>query len=168
MSHQLALALAIPLLARTILGAPQATQASFRIIPISGPYYNPGSLVEAMPSVFFAVGGGGPSYVFSLTPKGTTTQIASFPSGILLYNLITASNGLVYGLEYGPTATNVFSVGRSPNTLTSYAPQSIIGNFTQNLPDGTLLGVGLQFSPGSTYLFKSDLQGNITPIYQFP
>jgi uncharacterized repeat protein (TIGR03803 family) len=52
--------------------------------------------------------------------------------------------------------------------LVTYSQQTICGDLNQGLPDGTLLGVGTQGSTGFYYVFKSDLQGNITPIYQFP
>lgn len=146
--------------------SPDAAHANFRVVAIMGQYQQPVGLAEGAPGTFYSIGGG---YAFSITSRGVTTQLGAFPNGYSLDVLTSASNERFYGTVAGAggSVINVFSVNSKPNSLISYAQQAIYGTLTQNLPDGALLGTGADQSTGVFDLFKSDLQGNVTPIYRF-
>jgi uncharacterized repeat protein (TIGR03803 family) len=162
-----ALALPLAVLATALPPATGTSQVSFRVIAVMGQYQQPAGLAEGDPEVFYSTGGG---YAFSINSRGTTSQLAAFANGYNLYVMVSASNGRFYSSLYafGGSVVNLFSVSAKPNSATSYSQQSITAVLTQNLPDGALLGTGGGQSSGLFYLVKSDLNGDLTPIYQFP
>jgi len=164
-----AIGVPLALAGAALFGAPAPAQPKFRVVSAMGQYIGPVGLAEGTPGVFYTFGGGGPEWAISVTSSGTITQLAAFPLGYLVYPIVSASNERYYGSTYNAGANNVFSVSAKANSLISYPQQAISPVFTQNLPDGTLLAVGGDLSTGGTaYIVKSDLQGNIAPIYQFP
>jgi uncharacterized repeat protein (TIGR03803 family) len=148
-----------------------ADEGTFRIVPYSGQYGPPNGLTEGSPGVFYSNGGSANQAVFSVTPQGATSILATFTtSHYIQAPLVSAANGRFYSaISYAHNPVNAFSVGPAPDSLQLYPPQTLDPMPTRNLPDGTLLGiaVALSSSPAS-YLVKCDLEGNTTTIYQFP
>jgi uncharacterized repeat protein (TIGR03803 family) len=146
-------------------------EGTFRIVPYSGQYGPPNGLTEGSPGVFYSNGGSANQAVFSVTPQGATSILATFTtSHYIQAPLVSAANGRFYSaISYAHNPVNAFSVGPAPDSLQLYPPQTLDPMPTRNLPDGTLLGiaVALSSSPAS-YLVKCDLEGNTTTIYQFP
>src|SRR5260370_258871 len=81
--------------------------------------------------------------------------------------MVSAANGRFYSsVELSSYPANVFSVTSQPDTAKFYPPQSLGPILMQNVPDATRLGTAVK---GTTwYIATSDLNGNVTPIYQFP
>jgi uncharacterized repeat protein (TIGR03803 family) len=146
------------LLAGASTAAP--SQITYRFVVDAGYYQQPTALTELLPLVFYSYGA--TEVAFSVTPQGQLTSIANFGPSLLQHPFVTAANGLAYTT----TGSNIVSVGSSPGTKRVYAPQSMAAYLTGNLPDGSLLGYGA--SDTNSYLVKSDLQGNVTPFFQFP
>jgi hypothetical protein len=68
-----------------------------------------------------------------------------------------------------PVTINAFSVTSAANSKQLYSAQNVGFEATQNLPDGTLLGVADTISANSSwFVAKSDLAVNVTTIYSFP
>jgi uncharacterized repeat protein (TIGR03803 family) len=134
-------------------------------------YSQPGGLIEGSPGMFYSVAllaGTGSPAVFSVTAKGSTLTLTSFPSG---YNFsgfpVSGPNGRFYdGVEYLSDPGNLFSVTVVPG-VQQYPTQAIRPGLTQNLPDGTFLGAGNKPGTGWSVLI-SDQDGNVTAIYSFP
>jgi uncharacterized repeat protein (TIGR03803 family) len=168
--QNLTVALPLVALAAALSAADAPARSQFRVVAAFGAYSQPGGLAEGDPDVFYSFGGTAPDYAFSVTAGGTLTQLAAFPNGYIVLPLVSASNARFYGMVVGGggSVCNAFSVDSHANSLISYSQQAICGSLNQSLPDGTMLGVGLQESTGAYSVFKSDLQGNVTPIYQFP
>jgi uncharacterized repeat protein (TIGR03803 family) len=105
---------------------------------------------------------------FTVTTQGTKTIITSFPSG---YNLqswfIGAANGRFYSaVEQGAAPAEVFSITAAAGSRQTYSAQDLVPILIQGLPDGKLLGTAVW---GTTwYIATSDLNGRVTPVYQFP
>jgi uncharacterized repeat protein (TIGR03803 family) len=158
-------------------GAPSiAAQATYRVVAYS-PYSEPGGIVEGTPGVFYSQAYG--NYVIQVTVQGAVTTIAAFPlqtEGIS--SPVSAANGRFYatvgtsgeGTGHGST-TNVFSVGSEPGSLQNYPDQSLAASFAENLPDATLLanaGPLAWSGVRPSYLAKGDLNGNVTPFFEYP
>ncbi|MGO4879238.1 MAG: choice-of-anchor tandem repeat GloVer-containing protein [Bryobacteraceae bacterium] len=160
-------ATALSALGSALCAGPEPARANFRVVAPMGQYQQPVGLAEGAPGVFYSIGGG---YAFSITSRGTTSQLGAFPNGYNLFLVASASNEQFYGMVAGAGSSviHAFSVSSKANSLVSYAQQAIYGSLTQNLPDGSLLGTGGDQSTGASYLFSLSTQGNVTPIYQFP
>jgi uncharacterized repeat protein (TIGR03803 family) len=110
--------------------------------------------------------------IFSLTTKGVITYLATIqdPPYILESVPVGAANGLLYASYESVSNTggsaNVFSVGAGGG-MQVYPAQSLPISFSQNLPEGTLLGTAYQFSNALWDVARSDLAGNVTSVYQF-
>jgi uncharacterized repeat protein (TIGR03803 family) len=155
----------------TLAAAPPkaANVGTFRIISTLPDYSTPGGLVEGSPGIFYSaaqLAGTGSFAVFSVTIKGVTKTLASFPSG---YNFsgppVAGPNGRLYdGVGYQGTG-NMFSVAAGSG-VQEYPTQAIVPSLTQNLPNGNFIGAG----SGATGwdLATCDLRGIVTPVYSFP
>jgi len=146
-------------------------QTTFRVVA-TFPEYVPNGLTEGSPGVLYTAAaseqGGGSA--FSVTTQGTITTLAIWPGGYNIESglMVSAANGQFYSVvEYSDYPANVFSVTSAPDSGTFYPGQSIDPALTQNLPDGKLLGLGVD----SSFLFhviECDLHGTVTSIAQFP
>ena len=148
-----------------------ADQGTFRNVPYTIQYGPPNGLTEGSPGVFYSNAGSANQAVFSITPQGANSILATFPtSHYIQAPLVSAANGRFYSaVSYAHNPVNSFSVGPAPGSLQLYPAQTIDPMPTQNLPDGGLLGVAVALSPSPPYyLVKCDLEGKVTTIYQFP
>jgi uncharacterized repeat protein (TIGR03803 family) len=148
-----------------------ADQGTFRIVPYTIQYGPPNGLTEGSPGVFYSNGGSANQAVFSITPQGATSILATFPtSHYIQAPLVSASNGRFYSaVAYAHNPVTPFSVGAAADSLQLYPTQTLDPMPTQGLPDGTLLGIAVALTSSPPYyLIKCDLAGNATTIYQFP
>jgi uncharacterized repeat protein (TIGR03803 family) len=148
-----------------------ADQGTFRIVSYTNQYGPPNGLTEGSPGVFYSNGGSANQAAFSITTQGANSILATFPtSHYIQAPLVSAANGRFYSaVAYMNNPVNAFSVGPAPGSLQLYPPQTIDPMPTQNLADGTLLGIAVALSPNPVYyLVKCDLNGKVTTIYQFP
>jgi uncharacterized repeat protein (TIGR03803 family) len=151
------------------IGAGSDGTPAFRVISYMDRYDQPVGIVEGAPGIFYSNAGASPPVAFSFNRQGAITILAKFSSGEhILGPLVSASNGRFYSAVQrgGSTPPVEFSVAAAADTKQVYAPQSLSPMLTQSLPDGTLLGVA--FSSGPYHLVRSDLDGRVTSIYQFP
>jgi uncharacterized repeat protein (TIGR03803 family) len=147
------------------LFASAAATPTFRII------YNSGAdgLNEVLPQFFFASAGG--QQVFTITSRGAVTVVATPPSGYFIEGPpVLAANGRAYSFVTAMqrSSLEVYSVTRHPSSLRTYPAQSFAPGFALGLPDGKILARAGVPSSGSSYLAEGELDGTITPIYQFP
>jgi hypothetical protein len=147
-----------------------SAQVTFRVITYVNQLQQPMGITEGSPGVFYSVGGSANRAVFSITAQGVKTVLAGFPASHGITPVVSAANGRFYSaVTYMLNPVSVFSVTPAPGSEQIYSPQILFPEFTQNLPDGMLLGVaGTLSSTPTYYLAKCDLQGNLTTIYQFP
>jgi hypothetical protein len=68
---------------------------------------------EGSPDVFYAISAGGPNYVLSYTPKGSSTQLASFPAGHNISPVISAPNQRFYGSVDYAVGKSIGAAGRN-------------------------------------------------------
>ncbi|HUE00008.1 MAG TPA: choice-of-anchor tandem repeat GloVer-containing protein [Bryobacteraceae bacterium] len=148
-----------------------ATQPKFQVLYNPIQYGQPTSITQFAPSAFFWAN---PYYILSLSiPSGAVTQLAAAPNGCATCGLsfpVTASNGRGYALLSGNSSDPVYSLSfdLKPNSAIDYPAQTFAEVFVVNLPDGRLLGFGVDGSPGY-YIVTSDLNGNTTPLnHRFP
>jgi hypothetical protein len=127
--------------------------ATFRTVYyMQSPYQQPGGLIEGSPGILYSQADG--LVIFSLTIKGVITYLATIqdPPYILESVPVSAANGSFYAFYESVSNTggsaNVFSVGAGGG-MQVYPAQSLAISFSQNLPDGTLLGTAYEFSVGS-------------------
>ncbi len=155
----------------SLIAAHAATQPVFHVISNLAGYDQPGGLLEGSPGVFYsegAVPGSTIQLAFSITSQGVATTLASFQGNAVNIQslLVSASNGRFYStVETSSEPATVFSVNASPGSQQVYALQNFVPSFSQNLPDGVLLGVA---GGNADYLVTGSLDGVVTPIYQFP
>lgn len=146
-----------------------AAVATLRVVYNLQQYFQPAGLLEGAPGVFYSLAGSG--VVFSVTSQGSATILGSFSTAFLLQSLLVSGPNRLFYSSVGssnPLPTyDVFSVTSVPGGQKIYTAQSINPELTQNLPDGTLLGSGVDGSY-LWHLIRSDLSGNITSLYQFP
>src|SRR5215469_8059789 len=160
--------LALPLIMASgrCIAADANGSVQFRIVTYERDHGPPIGLVEGMPGVFYTTSGGYEA-AYSVTTQGVQTILATLP-GLELFRgpFVSADNGAFYaGLYYGSNGTYAIIAVTSVPGLTTYPTQTIAPEFTQNLPDGTLLGLA---GSGSVYsLIRASLEGVMTPIYQF-
>ncbi len=148
-----------------------ADQGTFRIVPNTNPYGPPNGLTEGSPGVFYSNGGTANQAAFSITAEGANSILATFPaSHYIQAPLVSAANGRFYSsVAFTRDLVHAFSVGPAPDSLQLYPPQDLDPMPTQNLPDGTLLGIAVALSSNPAYsLVQCDLDGNAKTIYQFP
>jgi len=138
-------------------------------------YEQPSGIAEGAPGVFYVTADG--VVLFSVTGQGVARDLAIFhnPPDTLAPTPVTAANGLIYssfetggGAKEGYCSSTVFSVGPTAGSQQNYDPSGYSPQFSQNLPDGFLLGWAARCSDGSFHLVKSDLSGAVTSLYQFP
>jgi uncharacterized repeat protein (TIGR03803 family) len=161
--------IALVLFTTTFSAAQSNAQATFRVIAYMHQFGPAIGITEASPGVFLSAGGQGDQFAFSITPQGAITTLAKFPTGYNLHSaLVAAGNGKFYSsIELSLNPPTVFSVRPTPMSKHVYPPQQFAPSFTANAPDGTLLGIG--FGPSNLpYLVKTDPNGVVTPIHQFP
>jgi hypothetical protein len=146
-----------------------AAGPNFHVITYFNQLGSPVGLVEGSPGVFFSLGAGDPQRVFTITPDGSRTVIATFTSSQSGGGPLVAGddNRFYSTVEYPAHAGGLFSVSSAPGSRKIYPVQAVNPGLTQNLPDGNLLGIAT--GPlGAFYLATSDLNGNVTAFYQFP
>ena len=144
-----------------------AAPVTLRVITTMNRYYGPIGAVEESPGVFyFATNGSG---VFSITTSGTKTFLTAFQNGYLIESpLVSGWDGRLYSMvQHTVQTANAFSVAGTQGRVI-YGSQNYVASFTQNLPDGSLLGVGASTQTFQQCLVRSDLQGVVAPFYQFP
>jgi hypothetical protein len=156
----------LALSAVAMAAAPAAGQATYRIVANMVHYAQPGQLTEVWPGTFYSQASS--EVAFSVTTKGKLTTLASFSSQNLIgAPFIPGPNGRFYDSSGGSGTAYMISLGKEPNTLKTYSNQAVGASLYQNLPDGTFVGLG--FGSGNTrYLATVDLEGKVTPFYQFP
>jgi len=172
MFRQIVFPSALVLLTALLAAQPQeSNQGTLRVISNLPGYLSPGGLLEASPGLFFsdaylATAGG---VVFTVTTKGSTTTITSFPSGYdFISGIVGGPNGRFFSaVEYGPNAPNVFSVTATPGAK-QYPPQTIGPGLAQALPDGTFAGTGFDIATGAEYLVNCNDEGAVTSFSEFP
>jgi uncharacterized repeat protein (TIGR03803 family) len=145
-------------------------QATFRIVANMNRYDQPAGLIEGSPGVFYGIAGSAQGVTFSVTTQGSITILSSFPSGDTLESVVmSAANGRFYSsVAQTPGLGHLFSVTSVPGGEVTYPGQNVIPELLQNLPDGNLLGVGIWLASNLWGPVKSDLNGNVTSLYQFP
>jgi hypothetical protein len=146
-----------------------AAQASFRVISNLNGYDQPSDITEWSPGVLSGISGSSTKVAYSLTVQGTMTVLTSFPSGYNIKSILVggANHRLYSTVELSSNPANVFSVTSSPNSKETYTAQNFVPSLAQALPDGAILGFAAT-SGEVVSLVTCDLQGKITPIYQFP
>jgi hypothetical protein len=147
-----------------------AGQVTFRVVaPMNGKLQQPIGITEGSPGTFYSTGGSPNPLAFSITTQGAKTILAAFASNDnIMALLVSASNQRLYSTVSTPVTVNAFSVTSAANSKQLYSAQNVGFAATQNLPDGTLLGVaGTIAATSSWFVAKSDLEGNATTIYAF-
>jgi len=149
-------------------GVAFAGQATYRIVAYMDKYDQPAGLVEGSQGLFYGIAGAYTTVGFSVTPQGSMTILASFPSGYNVQSLFAAgSNGRLYStVEQGARPGTMFSVDSAPGKEL-YPPQTLVPRLTQGLPDGTFLATA-SADAGLWSLAKADLTGTVTSLAQFP
>ncbi len=146
---------------------------AYRIVRYLEQYTQPGPLVEGAPGVFYSYVVP-PEVIVSVTSEGATTAIATFPPSpsTIESTPVTAANGLLYSsLEKvtGGGSASLFSISSTAGSQRIYPPQRYsLSPLAGNLPDGRLFGIAYGFSAGSWNVATADLDGAVTPVYQFP
>jgi len=150
--------------------APASSQVTFKIVAPMYRYGQPAGLIEGSPGVFYSEAGSGTTVLFSVSAAGTKTVLTSLPSGYQVASLaVGGADGRYYSeFEHDNTAGNVFSVTPVPASRQVYAPQPLVPELTQNLPDGDLLSVAVGLDASPWYFAKVSLNGTVAPIYQLP
>ncbi len=146
-----------------------ASRAPFRVVAYLKQYDQPFGLAEAARGLYYSVAGSATQVVFSITPDGSQSVLATFPNGANIQSkLIGGANGRYYSaLQVGNRPAAVFSVGPQSGQVV-YPAQKLVPALTQGLPDGLLLGVATALQADPSYLVRCDLEGRLTPIYRFP
>jgi uncharacterized repeat protein (TIGR03803 family) len=149
-----------------------AGQASFRIVSYMDKYDQPAGLTEGSPGVFYGIAGVSSTAVaFSVTPQGSKSVLASFPSGYNIGSLfVAASNDRLYSsVQLSDSPASVFSITSTPGKK-DYPAQNLNPTLTQSLPGGELLAVSTRLVKTviSYYLATVDLNGVVTAVTQFP
>ncbi len=159
---------ALMLIVAAATAAPAAGQQAFHVITYFDQAGQPTALIEGSPGVFYSTASLSPYWVLSLTAQGAKTFLASFSGANLAGGPnVAGADGRFYGFVNPSSSTgSVFSIASVPGSKKVYPAAPISPYFTQNLPDGALLGMGFTFS--DVYLLTGDLQGNTTTFYQFP
>jgi uncharacterized repeat protein (TIGR03803 family) len=163
--------LLLALLGLALAVAYSAPQPVFRVISSLSGYDQPGGLVEGAPGVFYSEGaipGSTVQLAFSVTSQGSATTLASYQGENIESLLVSGSNGRFYSsVEPRGQLANVFSVSAAAGSAQTYPTQSIVASFSQNLPNGDLLGAGADAN-SVDHVIVADLSGNVTSVYQFP
>ncbi len=164
------LALALCALAAGLLSA--AIQPAFRVIYDIQGFDQPGGIFEGSPGVFYSISGSGPEVAFSITSSGVWTILGFVPNGENFQSLlVSGSNGRFYASNYvssiGPV-DDMFSVSSTPGSKQTQVLGNIVPIPIQNLPDGRLLGVGINMSQGAWGVFTCDMDGAIETVAMFP
>jgi uncharacterized repeat protein (TIGR03803 family) len=160
-------AVSLGLCAIGLTSSAAAAQAAFHVIAYRNTLGGPGGILEGSPGLFYFATTSD-SAILSITPQGAEIVLTTFPSGYqMLGPPVSGPNGRFYdAVHVGVNPANVFSVSPAAGSRQYYSPQSIIPFLTQNLPNGTFLGTAGNAS--YWYVGTVALNGNVTPIYQFP
>src|SRR5580700_1990468 len=165
-----ALAAGVPQAACQTPPAPASQTVQFRIVAYLnqwGPALS--SLIEVTPGTFYFIAGSDPQAVVSITPQGAKGPLATLAGVQLPSFLVSGANGRYYSAlqPEGSRTGNIFSVGSIPGKEV-YPAQSILPLLIQNLPDGDMLGIGINSAATNWYVTTSNPEGAVTPLYQFP
>jgi uncharacterized repeat protein (TIGR03803 family) len=160
-------AISLALITFAVSSAVASGQVTFHVIASMSTFAQgqPSGVAEGSPGVFYSTAGSGS--LISVTSKGVTKILESFPSGDNISSwAVSGPNGRFYSaVGKVPSLTAVFSVSASGDP-TVYANQSVLPEFTQNLPDGALLGFGVNGNVVWS-VDKATVDGVVTPVYQF-
>jgi hypothetical protein len=165
-----------PLLALIIVACAVAAESYAASKPVySVVYYatsktNPlTSIAEGAPGFFYASAG---NVIFSVTENGQATILASFSSPPYQVGSTpgaVAANRLLYSSVSQAGSGNIFSVGPTAGTMTTYPPSIYaLTPVAGSLPGGYLFGIAYNNSNDSNNLATVDTSGNATPFYAFP
>jgi uncharacterized repeat protein (TIGR03803 family) len=171
MNRHLRLGVLLALCAIAACPAPAGHQVIFRVLTHLDQYAPAAGLTEGSPDTFYFPARGA---VFSTTAAGSKTLLGTFDLGYQTAPFVAASNGRLYtaigNIPTPPYADpgNVISVGTVPGTLQTYPTQMVLPTLTQTMPDGDLFGYEFNPTTYTSSLVISGLNGNVTPIYQFP
>ena len=123
---------------------------TYRVVYYMQQYPSPLGIIEGAPGVFYSLVD---NWIYSVTTQGTATYLTNFPDPPYVVESlpVSAANNLFYSsisTNTGPNggSANVFSVGSTVGSAKTYGVQNISPHFTQNMPDGTLLGIGYLIS----------------------
>jgi uncharacterized repeat protein (TIGR03803 family) len=142
--------------------AASASPFTFRVVADMSQYGQPAYLTEVSPGVFYSMASS--QAAFSVTSQGTQALLENFYPNYTSGWFVTGSDDRNYAIssnsKNNPTCCTVFSLGKSPGSLRTYAPETETDHLRQNLPDGSILAAA------GDELSKSDLDGEVTPIAQ--
>jgi len=127
-------------------------------------------LVEAAPGVFYSNGGESHQAIFEVTATGTVSRVADLPPGQYIQApLVGGANGLFYSsAAHRLDPVSLFSIGHAPGSLRFYPPHNLDPMLTENLADGSLLGIAATLSANPVYsLVKCGLDGGVTSLHEF-
>jgi uncharacterized repeat protein (TIGR03803 family) len=127
-------------------------------------------IAEGAPGLFYL--NAGAVEVFSLGPGGRATIVAKFsspPYEVGSIPGVVAANGLLYSSVSQASSGEIFSVGPTADTMTTYP----VGNYALtpvagSLPSGQLFGIAYNYSNGSNNLAIIDTSGGVASFYMFP
>jgi uncharacterized repeat protein (TIGR03803 family) len=143
--------------------------ASFRIVSyMDNQYGGPVGITEGSPRIFYFSSGSNPQGAFSITPHGSKTMLGKV-TGYFQAPLFSAANGRFFSatqLEDNPG--NVVSFGSTAGSERTYPAQDLVPALTENLPDGSFVGIASSASTGLDYVVNVGANGAVTPIYEFP
>jgi hypothetical protein len=130
----------------------------------------PGGIAEGAPGVFYLNGGG--VELFSLGPGGRATVVAPFsspPYQVGSVPGVVAPNGLLYSSVSQVGSGQIFSVGPTAGTVTTYPASSYaLTPVAGGLPSGQLFGIAYNYSNGSNNLATVGTGGGVAGFYMFP
>ncbi len=143
-------------------------QVTFRVVKYMDQLDQPAGVLEGSPSVLYSTAGSYNTSIISLTTQGKEKVLTTFPSGYNVQSaIVSGANGRFYSsVQKGTDPNAVFSVTPTGGAIT-YPNQFVLPLFSQNLPDGSLLGTGVNPSVVLSVV-KTALDGTVTTIYQFP
>jgi hypothetical protein len=154
----------------TATGSYAASKPTYRVV-----YYATNKtsdlvgIAEGAPGVFYL--NAGSVEIFSVA-GGRATILASFSSPPYEVGSgpgAMADNGLLYSSVSQAGSGNIFSVGPTAGTMTTYPPSIYaLAPVAGGLPSGSLFGMAGSVSGNTNYLATVDTNGNVTPFYTFP
>jgi uncharacterized repeat protein (TIGR03803 family) len=108
-----------------------------------------------------------------VTGQGKITGLGGYPNGYqITSDLVSGPNDRLYSSVSAQPAgwvSNIFSVGGTAVSRQNYPSDgTLLSYLVGNLPDGTFFGTAGNQATDANYLAKTDTDGNVTMIYQFP
>jgi uncharacterized repeat protein (TIGR03803 family) len=146
-------------------------QIQFKVISGVGSNQSPVGIAEGSPGVFYSHGAGAPPAAFSITLAGQLTTLYAFPLGTNIASpLVSDANHRFYSSIISTTsgASNIFSVGSAASSGRTHPNVNLLPTFSQNMPNGVLLGIGSDYTTDLSYLVTGEPNGTVKPIYEFP